>query len=485
MLRHIRTIVSIGVLLNLGLGLPAHADDGGGILSVVKGNVQVQSGKDKSISPARVGMKVTQGDTIITGPDSRAKLTMVDKNVINVSPDSKLQLEKYEFKPDQDKKNVTLNVLFGKVRSSVEQKYDGEQNKFHVKTPSAVAGVRGTDFLVSYSRTDSASKIVTFSGQVEVGPKLDASGKISDGVRVNPGQTTTATPNSRPSTPVAVPASELNNMKRESASEPQGDKSAAAGGPGGKQEGDKKSDDKGEKDSKKDGNKEASKEGGKDGNKEASKDGAKEGSKEGNKEAKQDGGNREGGAKEGNKEAKQEGGKDSKQEPKNADGNKESKKEGGNSAARPEPAAKEGGSKEAGTKTGSSPNSGGTAAAPGTGPNGGTNAGGPAGPEGGSSSRGPASVAPMGPPTAGGPAGAPPPPMGGGVSMPPPMMGGGMMAPTIGDMTNVNPTMPDFKTPPPMPVMPPPIYSPIADLPPVINPDLIRNGNTRLIINVR
>ena len=74
-------LIVIGII-NAGLLMTAVAEDGSGTLSIVKGNVQVQSGKDKTVVPARVGMKVFQGDTIITAADSRAKLNMVDKNII-------------------------------------------------------------------------------------------------------------------------------------------------------------------------------------------------------------------------------------------------------------------------------------------------------------------------------------------------------------------------------------------------------------------
>ena len=190
-----------------------------GTLTVVKGDVQVIGAKDHQTHPARAGARVFAGDSIQTGHDSRAKVTMVDSNVLNISPDTKMQIEKYEFNPTQNKKNVILSVDYGKLRSTVNQKYDGEENKYHVKTPSAVAGVRGTDFLVSFDKASQSSQVVTFRGQVEVGSSVDSVGHIVAPVKVNPGQATSAAAGRAPSIPALLPPQQLNNLNQNTTSD--------------------------------------------------------------------------------------------------------------------------------------------------------------------------------------------------------------------------------------------------------------------------
>jgi hypothetical protein len=185
-----------------------------GVFMVVKGDVKVSS-KGK-ISPAKVGSKVLPSDKIIAGKDSRAKVVMSDKNILNISPDTQVVVEKYVFDEKNDKKEVSLNVIYGKVRATVNQKYDGDKSKFQVKTPSAVAGVRGTDFLTSYSQATGSSKIVTFEGTVQMGTGVDANGNIANPVMVSPGQFSVASAGgSTPSQPAAVPPAELNAMNQE------------------------------------------------------------------------------------------------------------------------------------------------------------------------------------------------------------------------------------------------------------------------------
>lgn len=189
-----------------------------GTFMVVKGDVQVTS-KDGKTEKAKIGKKVFSSDTVVSGKDARAKIVMEDKNVINISPETKLILEKYIFDPAKNDKQVTLNVEYGKVRATVEQKYDGEKNKFHVKTPAAVAGVRGTDFLTSFNPANKQTKIVTFEGKVAVGTP-GIGGRIMNPVFVEPGQFTTANTGAPPSAPTILPKEELVALNNDSQAVP-------------------------------------------------------------------------------------------------------------------------------------------------------------------------------------------------------------------------------------------------------------------------
>ncbi len=197
--------------------LPALAQETSGVMMVVKGDIKVTSGgKTES---AKVGRKVFSGDAIIAGADSRAKIVMSDRNILNVSPDSKVVIEKYTNDPKSDSRAVELKVEYGKVRAQVEQKYDGEKNKFNIKTPTAVAGVRGTDFITGYSLRTRQTSIVTFSGMVAVG-QPGAAGEIKNPVFVRPGQTTNVGDGKPPEPPKPMPKEELQNMNQETAGGP-------------------------------------------------------------------------------------------------------------------------------------------------------------------------------------------------------------------------------------------------------------------------
>lgn len=215
----------------LSLALPVYAEGVHGILRVVKGDVKIKSAKTNSEVRARIGGKVFPKDVIITGKDARAKIVMVDNNELNVSPDSQIEIQNYEYDPKAGKKEVLLNVIYGKVRSKVEQKYDGKTSKFQIKTPSAVAGVRGTDFITSFTPSTNQSQIVTFQGKVEFGLQ-GPNGTILNPVFVTPGTQAVATGSTAPAAPVPVAKQELAKMDNDSkAATP--DRSPSAAGPGG------------------------------------------------------------------------------------------------------------------------------------------------------------------------------------------------------------------------------------------------------------
>lgn len=204
------------VVLGLAM-LPTVAQAQGvhGVLRVVKGDVKIKSGASGQANKARIGEKVYPKDIILTAKDSRAKIVMVDNNEINVSPESQIEIQNYEYDPNQGKKNVLLNVIYGKVRSKVEQKYDGKGARFQIKTPSAVAGVRGTDFLTSYDRSNNSSSVITFEGRVEFGLP-GPNGTIQNPVFVNPGSVASNQGFTPPTPPVPVPQEELAKMDTES-----------------------------------------------------------------------------------------------------------------------------------------------------------------------------------------------------------------------------------------------------------------------------
>lgn len=253
MARHLKSRFGLAVLVFF-FALSARAQAVHGVLKVVKGDVQITQASDGKTVAAKIGQKVFPKDTIVAGKDARAKIVMVDNNEINVSPDTKMVIQAYDYKPEEDKKNVLLNVMYGKVRNKVNQKYDGE-NKFQVKTPSAVAGVRGTDFMVGFTPppsgspvgTPGMSNVVTFSGKVAFGIP-GPNGSIQNPVYVGAGQQTSASGNKPPGAPTSVPKDQLAKMDNETNAEKGGgSKSGDSRQPAddGKKEKDK---DKGDKD---------------------------------------------------------------------------------------------------------------------------------------------------------------------------------------------------------------------------------------------
>lgn len=185
-----------------------------GLFMIVKGDVTFQN-PNSPVERAKVGAKVFEGASIKSTKNSRAKIVMADRNVFNLAPESRITIQKYDTTPG--KKNVSLNLYEGKVRVNVEQKYDGAKEKFLLKTPTVVAGVRGTQFLGSYHSTTKTSQITTFQGMVAMTSFSSARQPLGT-VRVSKGQTSSADFNQAPQTPAFVPKQELKDLDKSTAS---------------------------------------------------------------------------------------------------------------------------------------------------------------------------------------------------------------------------------------------------------------------------
>ncbi len=202
------------IYLSVLISINAYSENQHGLFMVVKGDVKLVSGT-KAPFPAKVGTKVLVGDVVTTGADSRAKIVMVDRNVINVSPDSKMQIAKYSSDATTGTKTVEIKLDEGKIRNNVEQSYDGEKSKFILKTPTAVAGVRGTQFVTSFSSKTQKTEVVTMKGQVTFASMLN--GKIvGKPVVVNKGETTASSPGAPPEKPKTLPKNELKEIDKDS-----------------------------------------------------------------------------------------------------------------------------------------------------------------------------------------------------------------------------------------------------------------------------
>ncbi len=126
-----------GFLLLIFLPSVQGADAPVGKVVSTKGDATIAHGLDPK-KPAAAGDPVFEKDRIKTGTDGEVVVDMNGASKITVGPDSY-----FKITGTQDKK-TELNLFSGQVKCKVNKLEDG--SAFTVKTPSAVAGVRGTEF---------------------------------------------------------------------------------------------------------------------------------------------------------------------------------------------------------------------------------------------------------------------------------------------------------------------------------------------------
>lgn len=124
---------------------PALASDVGQV-KTAKGTVHVE--RDGKRLPASVGMPIRQSDALVTGVDGSVGVTFSDNSLLSTGPNSVLVVDRYNFDStthagrfDASLKKGTLAVVSGKM---VKQSPDAMK----VRTPAAIMGVRGTEFVV-------------------------------------------------------------------------------------------------------------------------------------------------------------------------------------------------------------------------------------------------------------------------------------------------------------------------------------------------
>ncbi len=95
---------------------------------------------------AEKGQIVLRNDTIVTGKRGRVKIIMGDGSKVYIGAKSRVSLRKYALRGTK-LLNASINMLWGKARFLVS-KLKSSGASFRVRTPTAVLGVRGTEFVV-------------------------------------------------------------------------------------------------------------------------------------------------------------------------------------------------------------------------------------------------------------------------------------------------------------------------------------------------
>jgi hypothetical protein len=124
---------------------PAMAADAG-LIKVAKGSVQIQRGTEKFA--ATVGSAVQRSDVIVTGADGTAGVTFTDNSLVSVGPNSVFAIDKYSFDSTTHVGEFEGNLKKGRLAAISGKMVKQSPESMKIRTPSAIMGVRGTEFIV-------------------------------------------------------------------------------------------------------------------------------------------------------------------------------------------------------------------------------------------------------------------------------------------------------------------------------------------------
>lgn len=121
---------------------------------------------DGSVTVIDIGSKIVEGIRINTGINSFLTIALADESRISVPSNSSVLLTKLRKSRYTGSPRTEVKLLRGKVVSRISP-LDANKGRFEVRTPSSVAGVRGTYFRVGLDGKNVATEVLR--GRVVVG----------------------------------------------------------------------------------------------------------------------------------------------------------------------------------------------------------------------------------------------------------------------------------------------------------------------------
>ena len=151
--------ILIYLVLSLTI-LPAKQAFGKITLPLGKVEVSLSEGKWERAKP---NQKVFEGNVIRTQARSRCEITLTGGGKVRISENSELELNEAEVKPMA--KSFNANLKKGNVWVSAKAAF-GEKKSINLRTPTAVAAIRGTKYRAKAG--DDESSVLVYDGRVDV-----------------------------------------------------------------------------------------------------------------------------------------------------------------------------------------------------------------------------------------------------------------------------------------------------------------------------
>lgn len=155
------------IILSAAFCLPAMAGQEIGKITRLKGRVTIHRSGTKIGVSAVNGMELQQNDTIKTRSKAYVRFKLSDGSILTLGEKAELTLDSFTYNPEKKKRRAFFKVAFGKLRVFANRMLKYRDNRFQIQTPTAVAGVRGTVFMV-WVESPTVTRIACFDSAVEV-----------------------------------------------------------------------------------------------------------------------------------------------------------------------------------------------------------------------------------------------------------------------------------------------------------------------------
>ncbi|HYC36189.1 MAG TPA: FecR family protein [Usitatibacter sp.] len=127
-----------------------------GLVKVAKGQVHIERAGTRVA--ASVGSGLRTSDVIVTGADGSAGVTFTDNSLVSVGPNSVFAIDKYRFDTTTHAGEFEGNLRQGRLAAASGKMVKQSPESMKIRTPSAIMGVRGTDFVVQVDEPAAPAK---------------------------------------------------------------------------------------------------------------------------------------------------------------------------------------------------------------------------------------------------------------------------------------------------------------------------------------
>jgi len=122
-----------------------------------KGNTNIE--RDTDTFKVDEGFGVNSMDTVRTKA-GRTSIEFIDETRVDVTEHSKLVIDSFVYDPNTQTGSLSLKAAFGTVRYASGQIAKNSRQNVKIKTPTAVIGVRGTDFSMTVDELGSSTIVL-------------------------------------------------------------------------------------------------------------------------------------------------------------------------------------------------------------------------------------------------------------------------------------------------------------------------------------
>ncbi len=141
-------LISVLLAMTLLSGLTAvHAEESqAGTVKRLTGAVVIE--REGQRLPASVGMAVLRKDRVITGTPGTVGITLVDDTLLSAGPGTRLELSEVRFDTTTQEGKLWIRLYKGAIHVITGLLARQSPQDVRIETPTAVMGVRGTEFIV-------------------------------------------------------------------------------------------------------------------------------------------------------------------------------------------------------------------------------------------------------------------------------------------------------------------------------------------------